>query len=163
MKRATRTWRMGQRRWKLNKDIEIKREKGKKTEKLSLDADHRNAVREFYGLPHTSPVGPTLAEAGETIISLRATKLALNHLLRLKRTKGTPSRPRTTNVAAISRAVARQHSLQGLRRLSDTKLYGILYTMRAISKYKENGFTCLNLPRPRSKWRPDRAQPVANL
>ncbi|KAH7947524.1 hypothetical protein HPB52_012646 [Rhipicephalus sanguineus] len=51
-----------------------------------LDADHRTAVRTFYGLPSSTQIGPTLAEAGETPISLRAVKQAFHHLLRMKGT-----------------------------------------------------------------------------
>ncbi|XP_037501554.2 uncharacterized protein LOC119375447 [Rhipicephalus sanguineus] len=49
-----------------------------------LDADHRAAVRTFYGLPSSTQIGPTLAEAGEMPISLRAAKQAFHHLLRMK-------------------------------------------------------------------------------
>ncbi|KAL3221738.1 hypothetical protein MRX96_029221 [Rhipicephalus microplus] len=53
-------------------------------ELAALDADHRNAVREYYALPHNSEVGPvTLAEAGETSSCLRITETALNHLWHL--------------------------------------------------------------------------------
>lgn len=65
----------------------------------ALDTDHRNAVREYYALPHNSQVGPTLAEAGETPISLRITKTALNHVWRLN------------NTAQGGRLVDRLHSL----------------------------------------------------
>ncbi|KAL3200042.1 hypothetical protein MRX96_001254 [Rhipicephalus microplus] len=34
----------------------------------ALEKDYRNAVREYHKLPHTSHGGPTLAEAGETLI-----------------------------------------------------------------------------------------------
>ncbi|KAL3191328.1 hypothetical protein MRX96_018736 [Rhipicephalus microplus] len=53
----------------------------------ALDEDHRNAMREYYGLPHTSQVGPTLLEAGETPISLQVTQRTLNHVLQLKNHK----------------------------------------------------------------------------
>ncbi|KAH7982111.1 hypothetical protein HPB52_003007 [Rhipicephalus sanguineus] len=65
----------------------------------ALDTDHRNAVREYYALPHNSQMGPTLAEAGETPISLRITKTALNHVWRLN------------NTAQGGRLVDRLHSL----------------------------------------------------
>ncbi|KAH7968765.1 hypothetical protein HPB52_011170 [Rhipicephalus sanguineus] len=51
-----------------------------------LDAHHRAAVRTFYGLPSSTQIGPTLAEAGEMPISLRAVKQAFHHLLRMKGT-----------------------------------------------------------------------------
>ncbi|XP_037501543.1 uncharacterized protein LOC119375437 [Rhipicephalus sanguineus] len=73
----------------------------------ALDADHREAVRDYSGLPHTSQVGPTLAEAGETPISLRVTKLALNHVLRLKST--------TQGQILLSRLHALPHSSMGQR------------------------------------------------
>ncbi|KAL1479606.1 hypothetical protein MTO96_051719, partial [Rhipicephalus appendiculatus] len=38
----------------------------------TLDTDHRSVVRRLFGLPRTSPVGPTLSEAGQTSLSLRA-------------------------------------------------------------------------------------------
>ncbi|KAL1427900.1 hypothetical protein MTO96_003058 [Rhipicephalus appendiculatus] len=44
-----------------------------------LDADHRGAVRNFYSIPRTSQIGPTLAEAADMPLSLRAEKRALNH------------------------------------------------------------------------------------
>ncbi|KAL3222259.1 hypothetical protein MRX96_028521 [Rhipicephalus microplus] len=52
----------------------------------ALDANYLNAVREYYKLAHTSQVGPTLAEAGETPISLRVTERTLNIVLRLTTT-----------------------------------------------------------------------------
>lgn len=52
-----------------------------------LDTEHRNAVREIYGLPPGSQVGPTLAEAGEMPLSLRSTQRTLNHVLRLKNSR----------------------------------------------------------------------------
>ncbi|KAL3244682.1 hypothetical protein MRX96_018659 [Rhipicephalus microplus] len=52
----------------------------------ALDADHRNAVREYYELPHTSQVGPALAKAEETPISQWVTQWVLNHVLWLKTT-----------------------------------------------------------------------------
>ncbi|XP_037564908.1 uncharacterized protein LOC119444609 [Dermacentor silvarum] len=51
----------------------------------ALDMDHRAVVRQLLCLPHTSPVGATLAEAGETPISLRAVGRALGHVERLHR------------------------------------------------------------------------------
>ncbi|XP_037560898.2 uncharacterized protein LOC119440022 [Dermacentor silvarum] len=51
----------------------------------ALDTDHRAVVRQLLCLPHTSPVGATLAEAGETPISLRAVGRALGHVERLHR------------------------------------------------------------------------------
>lgn len=73
----------------------------------ALDADHRNAVREYYGLPQTSQVGPTLAEAGETPISLRVTQRTLNHVLRLKTTR--------QGQLLVNRLYALPHSSMGQR------------------------------------------------
>ncbi|KAH7973161.1 hypothetical protein HPB52_022167 [Rhipicephalus sanguineus] len=75
----------------------------------ALDTDHREAVRDYYGLPHTSQVGPTLAEAGETPVSLRVTKLAL----RLKST--------TQGQILVSRLHALPHSSMGQRTLAGVK------------------------------------------
>ncbi|KAL3209947.1 hypothetical protein MRX96_037586 [Rhipicephalus microplus] len=49
----------------------------------ALDNLHRGVVRRLYGLPRTSPIGPTLAEAGETSLSLRARGSALRHIHRM--------------------------------------------------------------------------------
>ncbi|KAH8036070.1 hypothetical protein HPB51_017122 [Rhipicephalus microplus] len=43
-----------------------------------LDTLHRGVVRRLYRLPRSSPIGPTLAEAGETSLSLRARGSALH-------------------------------------------------------------------------------------
>ncbi|KAL3200060.1 hypothetical protein MRX96_001269 [Rhipicephalus microplus] len=53
----------------------------------ALEKDYCNAVREYHKLPHTSHRGPTLAEAGETFISLHVTERTLNNVLRLKTTR----------------------------------------------------------------------------
>ncbi|KAL3189958.1 hypothetical protein MRX96_020294 [Rhipicephalus microplus] len=53
----------------------------------ALDLDLLNTVREYCGLPHTSQVGPTLAEAGQTPILLRVAHRTLNHVLQLKTTR----------------------------------------------------------------------------
>ncbi|KAH7968246.1 hypothetical protein HPB52_007177 [Rhipicephalus sanguineus] len=78
----------------------------------ALDTDHRNAVREYYALPHNSQVGPTLAEAGETPISLRITKTALNHGVAPEQhgARGSPGRPAPLSPSLISGAAA-QHLL----------------------------------------------------
>ncbi|XP_075534470.1 uncharacterized protein LOC142568352 [Dermacentor variabilis] len=52
-----------------------------------MDADHRAVVRQFLCLPRSSQCGATLAEAGETPISLRAEGRALNHVERLHRSR----------------------------------------------------------------------------
>ncbi|KAH7935675.1 hypothetical protein HPB52_011893 [Rhipicephalus sanguineus] len=52
-----------------------------------LDAVHRAAIRQYYGLPRTSPSGPMLAEAGDVPRSLRADVRALNHVERMQRTR----------------------------------------------------------------------------
>ncbi|XP_072145536.1 uncharacterized protein [Dermacentor andersoni] len=52
-----------------------------------MDADHRAVVRQFLCLPRSSQSGATLAEAGETPISLRAEGRALNHVERLHRSR----------------------------------------------------------------------------
>ncbi|KAL3190558.1 hypothetical protein MRX96_020067 [Rhipicephalus microplus] len=49
----------------------------------ALDTLHRGVVRRLYGLPRSSPIGPTLAEAGETSLSLRARGSALRHIHRM--------------------------------------------------------------------------------
>ncbi|XP_075556524.1 uncharacterized protein LOC142588571 [Dermacentor variabilis] len=52
-----------------------------------MDADHRAVVRQFLCLPRSSQCGATLAEAGETPISLRAEGRALNDVERLHRSR----------------------------------------------------------------------------
>ncbi|KAH7932078.1 hypothetical protein HPB52_024890 [Rhipicephalus sanguineus] len=47
---------------------------------------HRTAIRQFFSLPYSSPVGPTLAEAGDMPLPLSADIRALNHIGRMKRT-----------------------------------------------------------------------------
>ncbi|KAL3200312.1 hypothetical protein MRX96_043470 [Rhipicephalus microplus] len=49
----------------------------------ALDTLHRGVVRRLYGLPRSSPIGPTLAEAGETSLSLRARGSVLRHIHRM--------------------------------------------------------------------------------
>ncbi|XP_075721848.1 uncharacterized protein LOC142765159 [Rhipicephalus microplus] len=49
----------------------------------ALDNLLRGVVYLLYGLPRTSPIGPTLAEAGETSLSLRARGSALRHIHRM--------------------------------------------------------------------------------
>ncbi|KAH7979258.1 hypothetical protein HPB49_008870 [Dermacentor silvarum] len=51
----------------------------------AIDTEHRNVVRMLYGLPHSSQMGTTLAEAGNWPPSLRAKKQALHHIERLQR------------------------------------------------------------------------------
>ncbi|KAL3209998.1 hypothetical protein MRX96_037543 [Rhipicephalus microplus] len=48
-----------------------------------IRALHCGVVRRLYGLPRSSPIGPTLAEAGETSLSLRARGSALRHIPRM--------------------------------------------------------------------------------
>ncbi|XP_037290898.1 uncharacterized protein LOC119186339 [Rhipicephalus microplus] len=50
----------------------------------TLDAAHRIAIRQFFSLPRSSQIGPTLAEAGDMPLSLRADLRALNHIERMK-------------------------------------------------------------------------------
>ncbi|KAH7971603.1 hypothetical protein HPB52_000523 [Rhipicephalus sanguineus] len=45
-----------------------------------LDTVRRAAIRQYYSLPRTFPNGPTLAEAGDMPLSLRADVRALNHV-----------------------------------------------------------------------------------
>ncbi|KAL3228784.1 hypothetical protein MRX96_023686 [Rhipicephalus microplus] len=52
----------------------------------TLGVDHRGVVRHLFGLPRSSPIGPTLAEAVQTLLSLRAKGAALRHLHRMHRT-----------------------------------------------------------------------------
>ncbi|KAL3182554.1 hypothetical protein MRX96_007228 [Rhipicephalus microplus] len=51
----------------------------------ALDTLHRGVVHRLYGLPRSSPIGPTLEEAGETSLSLRARRRALRHIHRMCR------------------------------------------------------------------------------
>ncbi|KAH7961808.1 hypothetical protein HPB52_012241 [Rhipicephalus sanguineus] len=51
-----------------------------------LDTMHRAAIRQYYGLPRTSPRGTMLAEASDMPLSLRADVRALNHVERMQRT-----------------------------------------------------------------------------
>ncbi|XP_037276809.2 uncharacterized protein LOC119169911 [Rhipicephalus microplus] len=53
----------------------------------TLDAAHRIAIRQFFSLPRSSQIGPTLAEAGDMPLSLRADLRALNHIERMKRSR----------------------------------------------------------------------------
>ncbi|KAH7969796.1 hypothetical protein HPB52_021954 [Rhipicephalus sanguineus] len=78
----------------------------------ALDTDHRNAVRELYGLPHNSQVGPALAEAGDMPLSLRATQRALNHVLRLNNT--------AQGQRLVERLATLSHSCMG-RRVSELR------------------------------------------
>uniref|UniRef100_L7LYN9 Putative tick transposon n=1 Tax=Rhipicephalus pulchellus TaxID=72859 RepID=L7LYN9_RHIPC len=52
-----------------------------------LDAVHRTAIRQFLSLPRSTPIGPTLAEAGDMPLSLRADVRALNHIERMQRSR----------------------------------------------------------------------------
>ncbi|KAL3188308.1 hypothetical protein MRX96_003633 [Rhipicephalus microplus] len=49
----------------------------------ALDTLHHGIVRRLYGLPRSPPIGPTLAESGETSLSLRARGNALRHIHRM--------------------------------------------------------------------------------
>ncbi|KAH8033090.1 hypothetical protein HPB51_006400 [Rhipicephalus microplus] len=53
----------------------------------TLDAAHRIAICQFFSLPRLSQIGPTLAEAGDMPLSLRADLRALNHIERMKRSR----------------------------------------------------------------------------
>ncbi|XP_075740081.1 uncharacterized protein LOC142786333 [Rhipicephalus microplus] len=53
----------------------------------TLDAAHRIGVRQFFSLPRSSQIGPTLAEAGDMPLSLRADLRALNHTERMKHSR----------------------------------------------------------------------------
>ncbi|KAH7953625.1 hypothetical protein HPB49_010729 [Dermacentor silvarum] len=53
----------------------------------TLDMQHRQVIRQLYGLPRNSPIGPTLAEAKDFPLSVRAQWRALNHVERLQRTR----------------------------------------------------------------------------
>ncbi|KAL3175131.1 hypothetical protein MRX96_040525 [Rhipicephalus microplus] len=58
----------------------------KPTQWATLDVDHRGLVRCLFGLPRSSPIRPYLAEACQTLLSLRAKCAALRHLHRIHRT-----------------------------------------------------------------------------
>ncbi|KAH7964994.1 hypothetical protein HPB49_002759 [Dermacentor silvarum] len=53
----------------------------------TLDMQQRQVIRQLYGLPRNSPIGPTLAEAKDFPLSVRAQWRALNHVERLQRTR----------------------------------------------------------------------------
>ncbi|KAH8019370.1 hypothetical protein HPB51_019327 [Rhipicephalus microplus] len=53
----------------------------------TLDTAHRVAIRQVFSLPRSSQIGPTLAEAGDMPLSLRADLRALNHIERMKRSR----------------------------------------------------------------------------
>ncbi|KAH7958828.1 hypothetical protein HPB49_005571 [Dermacentor silvarum] len=53
----------------------------------TLDMQHRQVIRQLYGLPRNSPIGPTLAEAKDFPLSVRAQCRALNHAERRQRTR----------------------------------------------------------------------------
>ncbi|KAL3214118.1 hypothetical protein MRX96_007246 [Rhipicephalus microplus] len=57
----------------------------KPTQRATLDVDHGGVVRRLFGLPRSSPIGPTLAETGQTLLSLPAKGAALRHLHRMHR------------------------------------------------------------------------------
>ncbi|XP_075721852.1 uncharacterized protein LOC142765163 [Rhipicephalus microplus] len=78
----------------------------------ALDTLHRGVVRRLYALPRSSPIGPTLAEAGETSLSLRARGSALRHMHRMYLT------PKGRRLA--ERLLDRPHS--GMGRFGDTGL-----------------------------------------
>lgn len=53
----------------------------------TLEADQRGVIRGTFALPRTSQVGPTLAEAHQTPISLRAKACAFQHIERMHMTR----------------------------------------------------------------------------
>ncbi|KAL3212270.1 hypothetical protein MRX96_036032 [Rhipicephalus microplus] len=76
----------------------------------ALDTLHRGVVRRrLYGLPRSSPIGPTLAEAGETSLSLRVRGSALRHIHRMYLT--------SEGRRLAGRLLDRPHSRMGQRAL----------------------------------------------
>ncbi|KAH7998717.1 hypothetical protein HPB51_026385 [Rhipicephalus microplus] len=74
----------------------------------TLDTLHRGVVRCLYGLPRSSPIGPTLAEAGETFLTSGERQCVAPH---------SPHVPHVRGTTPARRLLDRRHSGMGQRAL----------------------------------------------
>ncbi|KAL3213550.1 hypothetical protein MRX96_035319 [Rhipicephalus microplus] len=74
----------------------------------ALDTLHRGVVRCLYGLPRSSPIGPTLAEAGETFLTSGERQCVAPH---------SPHVPHVRGTTPARRLLDRRHSGMGQRAL----------------------------------------------